>query len=320
MAFAKHDRSTTISVVAMFALAIFVASFIFYIVASNQKFFDSKYSLYMFLPNVEGLIPGAFITLAGLKVGVVGEMEFTEQNGQSGIKVELKIDRDIADKITASSVALVKTMGILGDKYIDITLGDPAQRQLAAGDYITGDAGIDAHAVFADAAETVTELKEVLRNTATLTAAAEAGTGVVGKLFMDPASGKDFGSLMSDLRRTTGRISRGQGTLGKLVADSSLYVSLAHSSQNLQAVLDSVQSGKGTFGKLLNDPNFYPQLKAITAKTDSLLFLLQNEGTAAKLLRDRALYDNWVNLTRSLDSLSTDLKKHPGRYVKLELF
>ncbi len=320
MAFAKKDRNISVSVYAMFALALFLAGFIFYMVASNQKYFEDKYSLYMFLPNVEGLIPGAFVTLSGLKVGVVGKMTFTEREGRQGIRVELKIDKTYAHRITPSSVATVKTMGILGDKYVDITLGRVDEPALQAEAYIHSDPGLDAHATFAEAAETISELKKVLANTAVLTEAATRGEGVAGRLFMDEASGRHFAALLDDLRKTTATIAAGNGNLGRLVQDTTLYANLERSSTYLHALLDRLHHGKGTVAQMINDSTFYPTVKNLALRTDSLLYRMQHGGTVAHLLDDPQFYHNLVRLTSSLDSLSRDMQKNPGRYVKLSLF
>ena len=44
------------------------------------------------------------------------------------------------------------------------------------------------------------------------------------------------------------------------------------------------------------------------------------EGTIGMLLNDRDLYINLSNTVTSADSLLTDLKAHPKRYVHFSLF
>lgn len=320
MAFAQNNKNTTVSVILLVVLAVFLATFIFYIIASNQKYFEDKYSVYMFLPNVEGLLPGAFITLSGLKVGVVGEMKFMEQDGRQGIRVELKIDKKYANRITTSSTAMVKTMGILGDKYVDITLGDLNEPALQTGNYIPAHPSPDANVVFADAADAIRELRSVLANTDSMTTLALEGKGVVGKLMVDKQVQHSFMEVVENLRNTTNMIARGKGNVGKFLQDTTLFVNLRKSSEHFHAVLDSLHNGKGTFAQLLADSTFYPRIRSISVNTDSLLYRLQHGGTAARMLKDRQFYTNLVNLTASLDSLSTDMKRHPGRYVKFSLF
>jgi phospholipid/cholesterol/gamma-HCH transport system substrate-binding protein len=43
-------------------------------------------------------------------------------------------------------------------------------------------------------------------------------------------------------------------------------------------------------------------------------------GSLGLLMRDPGLYNNMNNTVRSADSLLTDLKKHPKRYVHFSLF
>ena len=320
MAFAKKDRNISLGVYLMVALALFLTVFVFYIVASNQKFFDAKYNIYMQLPNAQGLNRGAFITLSGLKVGVVGNMKIINEPGKRGVNIELKIDRDYKDDITNSSIAMIKTLGILGDKYVDITIGRPGDPTLEEGEYINSDAGVDPYEFFDEAAEIIVELRNVLRNTDSLTTYAMEGRGALGKLLVDRETGRDIGNIIRRMDRITASIDNGKGTLGKLMQDTTLYASLSNSSKNLESLLDSLNNGKGTFAQLKNDAEFYTKIKSMAANADSLMYKMQHGGTVAALLNDPKLYETLVSLTRSLDSLTTDMKKRPGRYVKFELF
>lgn len=320
MAFAKKDRNISLGVYMMIGLAVFLIAFIFYIVASNQKYFDAKYSVYMSLPNVQGLNRGAFITLSGLKIGVVGKMKINNESTPRGVTIELKVDKRYRENITTSSVAMIKTLGILGDKYVDITIGDPAQPVLQPGDFITSDPGVDFYEFVDDATEMVDDFKHVLRNANLLTSNAVEGKGVLGKLIFDPGTEQKLTKMIDNMTRVSGSLAAGKGSLGKMLKDTTLYARLNRSSLNFQSILDSLHTGNGTFAQLLRDKTIFPRIKTLSEKTDSLLYRLQHDGTMAKLLNDEQLYKNLVNLTGSLDSLSTDMKKHPGKYVKFSLF
>ena len=320
MSFAKKDRNISLGVYLMIFLALFLSLFVFYIVASNQKLFDSKYKLYMHLPNAQGLNSGAFVTLSGLKVGVVGKMKIVNNPDQQGVKIELKIDKDYQESITLSSMAMIKTLGILGDKYVDITIGAPGEPPLESGAYIKSDAGLDPYEFMDEAAEIIVELRNVLKNTDSLTAVALKGHSALGQFMVDPDMGQQLGDAVKNLAALTRQIRRGDGTIGKLVSDTTLYANLQHSSANLNELLDSLNHGKGTFAQVKNDPQFYQTVKSLAANTDSLFYKMQHKGSMAAFLNDPDLYNSLVSLTRSLDSLTTDMKKRPGRYVKFELF
>ena len=320
MVSSSPEKNLRIAVLSMYLLAISLGAFILYMVGSNQKWFDSKYTLYLFLPNVEGLLPGAFVTLSGLKVGVVGHIEFYEKDNTSGIRVELKIARKYADKITPSSQARIKTMGILGDKYVDISLGNPTEPPLTPGAYLAVAPQVNFDELLVNSQEIVQQLTITTRNLANITANIQQGTGAVGKLVADNKTGQHFAAVIENLSHTVASIRSGNGILGKLVADTALAQSLNQSLQSLQAILQQIQQGKGTLGKLVTQDTLHTNVVAMLQQTDSLLIRLQEKGTTGQLLNNPALYNQLLQLTQQLNVLLKDLQENPGKYVKFELF
>ncbi|UCE04798.1 MAG: MCE family protein, partial [bacterium] len=164
MLISSRNRSVKIGVISLWGLTLFLIIFIVFVIGKNQKLFAPKYSLYMFIPNAQGLNPGAFITLSGLKVGVVGEMDFIQKDDKQGIRVDLKINRKFAHMITASSMATINTMGMLGDKYVDILLGDLSDPVLEKGAFIKTLPPLDLTAIASNAAAAISELQLTLAN------------------------------------------------------------------------------------------------------------------------------------------------------------
>jgi phospholipid/cholesterol/gamma-HCH transport system substrate-binding protein len=321
MQISSKDRTVKIGVLSLWTLAIFIISFIFYIIGMNQKFFTQKYRLLMFVQNAQGLNPGAFITLSGLKVGVVGEMKFAKKDGQQGIVVELKINRKHAKMITTSSIATINTMGILGDKYVDISLGDFTESPLNEGIYIKTNPPLDVSAMAASAAGAIEEFKKTLNNVNKLTQQALNGSGVLGMLIADKAAQNNLSQLLSNLNRISDQISKGDGNLGKFVQDTSLYSSLKNTATNLDQISSKINRGQGSLGKMVVDTTLYTRLNSISILTDSLLNGLQRgKGATGKLLKEEALYNQLLLLTKSLNALTEDIKKNPKKYVTIKVF
>ncbi len=308
------------SVYLMLALSLGLVGLIFYIVGSNQKLFDAKYSIYMFKRDAESLIPGAFITLSGLKVGVVGKMELTTRENEQGVLIQLKIDKDYRRYVTASSVAQIKTMGVLGDKYVDISMGKSGEPPLKPGDFIRTRTSVNMDAVMSDAAESVAQLKQVLANLNTLTGQTVKGEGVLGKVFNDKRLADDLQTTLHNTKRLTDGLQKGRGSAGKLLSDSSLYQALLATTRHLETITGKIARGKGNLGQAVNDSTLYPRIKSVLAQTDSLLKGINGPGTVGTLIRDKEFYNQLLDLTRKLRILTEDIKKHPEKYASFHLF
>ncbi len=317
----NRNRPIKVGVTAFMIFATLLIALIFYIIGSNQKIFDDKYPLYMFLPNVQALEPGAFVTLSGLKVGVVGNLQFSEKDNTQGILIQLKIAKAYKEKITASSVATIKTMGILGDKYVDITLGNLADPVLKDEDFIQATPPLDADAVIAMANNTMNSLQQTLAQVSIIANAAVQGEGLLGLLIKDPAAKQTLLSTLNNLRSITSRVAAGRGTAGKMIQDTTLFHSIQTTMASLENISTKIDRGEGSLGKMVNDTTFYGRFTSITERTDLLLSKLNsNEGTAGKLINDAAMYDQLLELNTELADLIKDFKANPKKYVSLEIF
>ncbi|MCX7822794.1 MAG: outer membrane lipid asymmetry maintenance protein MlaD [Syntrophobacterales bacterium] len=78
----------------------------------------NEYTVYATFSNVSGLKKKAPVTMSGVEIGRVEDIVL-DTNGRA--KVVLKIKKDI--KLSEDCIASVKTMGIIGDKYIAISQG-----------------------------------------------------------------------------------------------------------------------------------------------------------------------------------------------------
>lgn len=320
MEISEKNRPVKIGVYSLWGLTIFLMVFIFYIVGTNQRLFTPRYVMYLFLPNAQGMAKGAFVTVSGIKAGVVSNLELGEQEGQPGIRVTLKISKTFANRITSTSVATINTMGVLGDKYVDIIPGKVTDPLLPAGSSLQVRMPMDLGQFLTNANAALTEFEATLANVHQITDQALAGTGVLGTLTSDPSARNDLVQLLKNLKYVSHRIAAGTGTAGQLVQDTLLYHRLNRTAENLDRITTQIKLGQGTLGKLVADTSFYRRVNNIAVQTDSLLGKLQGNGSAGKLLNDDQLYDRLVTLTRSLTELTEDLKKNPKKYVSFSVF
>ncbi|KHL69608.1 MULTISPECIES: outer membrane lipid asymmetry maintenance protein MlaD [Pseudomonas] len=78
------------------------------------------YRLYAYFDNVAGLTPRAKVTMAGVTIGKVVAVDLDKERYTG--RVTLEVDRAV-DNLPTDSTASILTAGLLGEKYIGISVG-----------------------------------------------------------------------------------------------------------------------------------------------------------------------------------------------------
>jgi phospholipid/cholesterol/gamma-HCH transport system substrate-binding protein len=76
------------------------------------------YTLMAEFDNITGVKSGADVQVAGVKVGTVGKLSLSDDDVAV---VVMQVDRSL--EIPVDSIASVKSQGIIGDKFIQLSLG-----------------------------------------------------------------------------------------------------------------------------------------------------------------------------------------------------
>ncbi len=80
-------------------------------------FGSSNYRVYAVFANVGGLTEKGAVNMAGVNIGQVEKIQL--ENGKA--RVTLSLYKDV--HIEEDSIATIKTMGLIGDKYVSISPG-----------------------------------------------------------------------------------------------------------------------------------------------------------------------------------------------------
>lgn len=75
------------------------------------------YTLYASFENAGGLKSGASVEIAGVKIGTVGSVQLNNYQALVGLTITKNV------KIQDDAIASIKTAGLLGEKYLEITPG-----------------------------------------------------------------------------------------------------------------------------------------------------------------------------------------------------
>ena len=115
-------QRTTEVVVGFFMIAGLIALLFLALQVSglSPKAATATYTLYANFNDTGGLTPRGKVSMAGVTVGTIESINLDKQTFQA--RVAMSIHSDV-DNIPADSAAVIRTSGLLGEQYIDISIG-----------------------------------------------------------------------------------------------------------------------------------------------------------------------------------------------------
>ncbi|MBF0587339.1 MCE family protein [Prosthecochloris sp. N3] len=276
-----------------FVIGISLAAYLGLVVGKNSSLFKSQTTINMLATDVESLAENNFVSLSGKKIGTVSSLHFVDEQDSLYVLIQMKLHNEYAGIVTKDSRGSIKSLGILGDKYIDITTG--SGEPVEDGDYIQiepAEGGIGS--LTENAGKTLAQINTLLDGI-------NSGKGPLAKLI-----GSE--EMASELEQTV--------------------TNLQTVSRELSGFSSDLNNGNGLLQKMMNDETFANDIKTtfstistVASRTDSLIQKLNSEeSTFGQLHSNPALYSNLNESVKALDSLLVDLKKNPDRYVQFSLF
>lgn len=299
-----------------------IVLFIFAIlVGTNEFLFSRTYTLLIDLNNTAGLVNGAPVTLAGYKVGDVKSVDFVVDNNKPVIRVSLRIKREYKDQIRSDSKVRITSIGILGDKFVDISMGTPAAKPVAENSFLEVEPTFSLDNLAKNIAPNIDKFNSIMDNLKTVTDSISKGKGTVGELINKRSAILGINSAIRKLDLVLNALNNNKGSIGKLLHDSSLYENLNRTADNLKRIGEGLNRGNGTLGKLITSDSLYASLINSSRQLNGLLGRTQNDSTViGGLLSDRKLYNDINSLIKELNLLISDIKAHPEKYVKVSVF
>ncbi len=284
-------------------------------ITQNQSGFGKHVQYKTILEDASGILEKTPIRVAGINAGRIKKIELS---GNKAL-ITFEILEDI--KITPAAKLKIKSVGLLGDKFLDMDLGKEPGNRLDEGSMIPAEGGEGFDDVLKEVKEIASTIKESLRDdqgknmikeiianikdvSVSLKNITDNNEEKINKIFSDVEAiaeqiafetdryQKD--SLMADLNKIGPILDKVDSTVG-----------------DLKVIVNDVKEGKGTVGKLLRDDAVVDQVSQTLSSVNRLVNRINNLEAEISL-------STGANTYKGSDTrFDLDLYPAPERFFRL---
>ncbi len=297
-------------------------------ITSNKASFGDFVEYQTILNDATGIYEKSSIKVAGI---VAGRIKSIELSGSQAL-VRFEILKQI--KITQYSILRIKSVGFLGDKYLDIYLGDSDAPRLTEGEMIPNESGAGFEQLSKDASEILKDVKVItkaIKESLYTDDNQNAIKQIVSEInsFSHNANdiSKSIKTLLDDndtkinqivenLRKTTEQLAfetdryQDDSFMNKLEDIGPILKKVDSSVSDLKEIIADVKAGKGTVGKLLRDEEVVDRVNETLAGVNRIV------GRMNRFKTNVAVFTGVNNQDGSRTLAEIDLIPGPERFFR----
>ena len=274
---------------------------------NSTSLFKKENTLFALYENVEGLQVGTKVTVNGLSVGKVADIDFLP--GTNKILVSFTIRNDVV--FSKNSVAELYEAGLIGgksiaihpvyDNYIKFKSGDTLKSSVKPG--LTD-------VVNQQIAPLQQKLEKVLSNADSLFSGVNNVLNTGGK-----------NNLSTTLENLSSAVKNSDEFISRLNSISkNQNKNINRTIENLSMITESLNKISDSLSQSSLKQTIYNFEKLSSNFNQVLLEIKNGNGTINKLIYQDSLYQNLKNSSKAIEILLKDLKSNPKRYVHFSLF
>ena len=298
-------------------------------ITSDKSGFGDYVKYKTILKDASGIYENSSIRVAGI---VAGKIRNVELSGSQAL-VTFEVLDEI--KLTSDSRLRVKTVGFLGDKYIDIFIGNSSEKRLKPGSLVAAKQGAGFEELGKDASEILKDVKEIskaikeslydenqknlargmVRNIKTFTENAK-DISISLKRIINGNEGR-LDAIISDLQKVSSQVAfetdrYADGSfMNNLEGIKPILSNVDKAVNDLKDIVGDVKAGKGTVGKLLRDEQVIDQVNETLSGVNRLVNRVNNFKT------NLSLYTGINSDNASRTDFNLDLIPSPEKFFRI---
>jgi len=248
-------------------------------ITSNQSGFGDYVAYRSIIDDASGIFPKTPIKVAGINAGRIKKIEL--QGNKALIRFEI-LERV---KITTDSLLKIKTVGFLGDKYLEIVINQSSETRMPENEFMASEAASGFENLAKDASEILKDVKKVVKKI-------QESLAPEGEISPIKKITNDFQKVASSLRRL---INGNEDKIHKLIANltkfskdlayhfdknepqsamsdlKQLLKNANKMSSDLKDLIADVKGGRGTLGQFLAEDGIADEVKETLAGVQKIV-------------------------------------------------
>ncbi len=256
------------------------------------------YDLVVRFDNVTGLKADSPVEIAGIEIGRVREIGL--ENGRA--RLVLEIAQSV--KVPSDSVASIKSRGVLGDKFVELSGGSPEAGLLAdGGELVRSDRSADLEVLFQKVGQIADDIGVVAKSVAGVFGGPEGEHNLrltfhsmrdlaVTLNDMVQKNVESVNLIVENLRDFSGDLRHISGTnkqsIDAIVSNfEQASAQMRTTLERVNSVMAKIDQGEGAVGRMVNDEQMGNDLRSAVASLESVAAKIdEGKGTLGKLVND----------------------------------
>ena len=259
--------------------------------------------------NIQGLNKASTVSINGLQVGKVSEINFnTDAQKRGKLVVKIALDNDF--EFSKNSVAKIYSTSIIGGESLAIIPsyeGEPA----VSGDYLKGEVESD---IFTSVGKTLNPLKAKVER---VIIGADSLLIALNDV-LDLKSRDSFKKTILGIETTVSSLNNTLSSFNKMIDSTKGDIDLAL--ENTKKITANFVKVSDTLSKV----NFGQTVRTLQTTLEDINGLIsgieKGRGSLGKLATDDAMYNNLSKASEELAALLREMKLNPKRFVHFSLF
>lgn len=185
------------------------------------------YTVRFVFNSVSGIETGSPVRLAGVPVGEVKDIQVLRNRGETQVEITAWVSQGAF--IEEDAEIRIGTLGLLGEKYVDITPGTSGTKTLGDGATLVGRTPVSIEKISESGSRLIQKMEHTVDNLNSVVADPEFKAGAKGTFVNANEVAQNLKEASEDLRDAAksarivlGRLRDGEGTVGRLLKDDTI--------------------------------------------------------------------------------------------------